>query len=194
MAKRSTLKGTALPSKAVRRDEQLRTALAASHQLLNEIQARVLNAPALNGGFDTLLYKVDKIEESQDKIGEKVDSIHEAVFHPDQGLFARVKHVETTKGEAVDALEKDVTVLKIWKDNEEKALEKDTKMTEEQEKVVKDLESTVKTQAGEIKALLEWKNKVSGAVRWGLVTLAGGGVTVIGKLLYDFLSGHISYH
>lgn len=195
MAKKIPRKTRTIPGqKRPGPDEQLRNALDASHQLLNEIQARVLNAPALNGGFDTLLYKVDKIEESQDKLVTKVDSIHEAVFHPDDGLFARVKNAENAKGENVDKLEKDMIELKIWKENEEKALEKDTRSTEVQEKTIKVLEDKLKDQDVQIKALTDWKSKVSGIVRWGLVTLAGGGVTLIGKLLYDFLSGHISYH
>jgi len=44
----------------------------------------VLNAPVLNGGFDALVSTVGEIK-------DKVDEIHDVLYEPDNGIFARVK-------------------------------------------------------------------------------------------------------
>jgi uncharacterized protein YaaN involved in tellurite resistance len=156
---------------------------------LQQLQQKVLASPALNGGFDTLLFKVEKIEEGQVQMGTKVDSIHEAIYHPDEGLFARVKVVEPLKekAEAIDQLEKDVLVLQQRVQVDERTVEKEARLTEEHKKLVK-------LHAEQIKDLVAFKSKVCAIVKWGLVTLGGSVVTLIGKLIYDFVSGHITVH
>lgn len=157
--------------------------------VLRLLQQKVMGSSALNGGFDTLMFKVEKIEEGQVQMGTKVDSIHDAIYHPDDGLFARVKDVEQVKKnvEGIDKLEKDVLILQKQAQIDEKAVEKDTKLTEEQT-------VTVKAHAEHIKDLVAFKARVCSIVKWGLVTIGGGLITGIGKLLYDFAQGHITVH
>lgn len=158
-------------------------------EVLRLLQQKVMGSAALNGGFDTLMFKVEKIEEGQVLMGTKVDSIHDAIYHPDDGLFARVKDVEHVKQKAenVDKLERDVALLQKQAQIDEKSLEKDTKLTEEQTVMVK-------AHAEQLKDLVAFKARVCSIVKWGLVTIGGGLITGIGKLLYDFAQGHITVH
>ncbi len=158
-------------------------------EVLLSLQQKVLASPALNGGFDTLLFKVDKIEESQVQMGVKVDSIHEAIYHPDEGLFARVKDVEhiKKKTENVEKLEKDVLILQQCAESEEKTVEKKAKLTEENEKLIR-------SHGDQLKELIEFKKRMCAIVKWGMVTIGGGLITGIVKLFYDFTSGHITIH
>lgn len=157
--------------------------------ILQALQQKVLASAVLNGGFDTMLFQVNKIEESQAKMGEKVDSIHDAIYRPDDGLFARVKDVELVK-EKVDSVEqlgKDVALLQQRAETEEKLVEKESKVTEENEKLVK-------AHAEQLKELVAFKTRICAIAKWSAVTLAGGLATLIGKLIYDFVTGHITIH
>lgn len=157
--------------------------------ILQALQQKVLASAVLNGGFDTMLFQVNKIEEGQVKMGEKVDSIHDAIYRPDDGLFARVKDVELVKEkiDSVEQLERDVASLQIRAESEEKLVEKETKATEENEKLVK-------AHAEQLKDLIAFKTRICAIAKWTMVTMAGGLATLIGKLIYDFLSGHITVH
>ncbi len=149
--------------------------------ILRLLQQKILNSAALNGGFDTLLVKIDKLEESQVGTGKKVDSIHEAIYHPDEGLFARVKVIETIKEkvESVDDLGRDVLLLRQRIGSEEKAAEQIT---------------LVQEHSNQLRELLAFKAKVYSVVKWGLVTLGGSGATLVAKLIYYFVTGHITVH
>lgn len=157
--------------------------------LLRILQQKVETSAALNGGFDTLLFKMEKIEEGQNQMGTKVSSIHDAIYHPDDGLFARVKVIEGVKSkvESIDAIEKDVLQLKQLQEVSNKGIEKCQAESAEQTKAIKE-------HADHLKELVEWKHKFGIASRWLIVTLAGGGATIVGKLIIDFVQGHISFH
>tara|TARA_R100000700_G_C3098285_1_gene96521 strand:+ start:383 stop:676 length:294 start_codon:yes stop_codon:yes gene_type:complete len=40
---------------------------------------------------------IDDMKEKQDEIAEDVKKIKEAVYHPDQGIYSRLKEIETWK-------------------------------------------------------------------------------------------------
>lgn len=122
---------------------------------MTDIQAKVLSSAVLNGGFDNLVFKIENIEQSQSGMSDKVNMIHEALYKPDDGFFARVKQVET---EAHDTQAHTETVRAL-------------------DVSVKDLE--------------RWKGWVNRVVKWVAIAIGGGVATLMGKLLYDFISGHI---
>jgi hypothetical protein len=113
-----------------------------------------------------------------------VGSIHEAIYHPDEGLYARVRVIEDVKKqvESVDQLEKDVITLKQQKELHEKA-----------EKVIEDNAKLVAQHADQIKDLVEFKKRVHEAVKWLLISLAGGALTGAGKLFYDYMTNHLQF-
>lgn len=137
--------------------------------ILKILQSKILASSALNGGFDRLISKVEQIEKGQHDAGAKVTSIYDAIYHPDEGLFARVKIIENKRSD------------------EEKLLDKEIKLHEERDNLLK--EHTIK-----IKELVEYKEKTYGFGKWFLVGISGGGVSLFFKLLYDFISGHVMYH
>lgn len=71
--------------------------LEAQDRMLERLEIK-LEKPVLNGGFDTLVSKVDKIEsvseqmrETQAVANKKIDAIHTVVMDPDTGLYHQVK-------------------------------------------------------------------------------------------------------
>lgn len=162
-------------------------------ELLHLVQQKVLSSPGLNGGFTIMMSKVEQIEEGQKQMGAKVDSIYEAIYHPDEGLFARIKDVEHVKEKVaitellVERLEKDISRLLQQHESKEKILAREEKQMEENARLVKD-------HAELIKDLVKFKSRVCAIIKWGLVTLTGAMVTLVGKLIYDFISGHITVH
>jgi len=175
-------------AKFVKRDHDI-SSNAEVMNVLKLLQQKVLSASALNGGFDTLLTKIDAIKESHEQLTTKIDSIYDAVYHPDDGLFARVKDVENIreKIEVLNNVEKDIIQLKLWHESSK----------EEEDSV----ESSNKDQlrlnnehAEKINELVKFKARLTSVTKWLAVTLAGALTTVIGKLVYEFLAGHITIH
>lgn len=162
------------------------SAIESNYQQILEMQDRILSAPAMNGGFTTLLYKVESIEGSQAQLVEKVDQIHNVLYEPDNGLYARVKSVENecVSADTINVLEKEVQEIKIWKSSEEKAAVKDEAKEDENAKLLLEHEATIRSLQSSIK-------KYNAAIKWLTVSIGGGLLSMIGKLIYDYLSGHI---
>jgi len=66
-------------------------------KILTKLEIK-LESPVLNGGFDQLVKTVDKIEialsnavSNQKMTSEKLDLIHAGIYHPDDGLYSKVK-------------------------------------------------------------------------------------------------------
>ena len=154
-------------------------------QLLAEIQAK-LNAPALNGWFETLMYKVDKIEETQDKILEEVSALSDTIYDPDNGIFARIKSVENADLEELHRLEKDFLEMQSWKESEKKK-------TEELHSILLEKQDKIREMERQIEDLTQWKASISGMSRWAAITIGGGGVSMLIKVIYDYLSCHIHF-
>jgi hypothetical protein len=78
-------------------EEYVTTTLKSQDRMLERLEEK-LERPVLNGGFDSLVAKVEKIEavseqlrEAQSSSGIKIDAIHKAVYDPDEGLYQKVK-------------------------------------------------------------------------------------------------------
>src|SRR5260221_3328525 len=108
---------------------------------LQEAIAKVIASRALNGGFDVMMTKIDNIE-------EKVDAVHTAIYHQDEGVFARMKSLAVEQSEKTNELEK-----KVVKDDQH---------------IVKKLDD----QGQKLSAVLKWKANLTSGFKWTLVTLA----------------------
>ncbi len=62
--------------------------------VVETIAKKINNSPALNGGFDRMMVIVEHIQEKQEEANNKMDRIHDSLYDPDDGLYARVKSVE----------------------------------------------------------------------------------------------------
>jgi hypothetical protein len=140
----------------------------------------------MNGEFTTLLYKVENIEQFQEQLVQKVDQIHGALYEPDNGLYARVKNVENdcVSNETIDELEKEVQEIKIWKNSEEKQSEKEENAVVEKNKIMLEHEAALKDIQDSIA-------KYNAAIKWIAISLGGGLLSMIGKLIYEYVTGHI---
>lgn len=137
-------------------------------RVLKDLQSKVMKSPALNGGFDTLMLKIEGIEKGQDHLVDRVDSIYEAVYNPDTGLFSRLKSVEQ------------------WRGVEEKTADKEQQVNVEQNEIVR-------VHAAQLKDLSRFKDRTSAIVKWVVITLATGGTGLLGKLAYDLATRHIQF-
>lgn len=158
-------------------------------EILKLLEQKILHAAVLNGGFDRLMTEIDKIKESQSQTGAKVDSIHHAIYHPDEGLFARVKTVENFK-EKIDTcvdLQHNVHDLLQYKEQQDKLNTKDELSKEVQTILLSEHVTSLKD-------LMDYKTKVNNVFKWILVTLVGASVTLLFKIIYGFVQGHIVIH
>ncbi len=48
----------------------------------------------LDGKLDMLDMKIDELKEKQEDMAEDISKVKEAVYHPDEGLYARLRELE----------------------------------------------------------------------------------------------------
>lgn len=146
--------------------------------LLKEIEKK-LECSALNGGFDRLMSKVDAIEESQMTIANKVDELHDSIYDPDNGLYARLKEIEHEKEMQVSELDRKFDELKVIGIFEEKS-------KTEKEAVDKTNRELLAKTATQLEDLIKWKDLVTSFAKW---VIGSGAISASAKMLYNMLSG-----
>lgn len=139
-------------------------AIKSERELLEFIVAKVTESKALNGGFDKLVMMMEHMQQKQSEHGDKLDNLSKALYEPDEGLFARVKAVETTASNCALVIEthlkKDdpivITEFKTFKEN---------------------VETVAGKQLQELSAVVQTKKNMA-KVYWALITsvlvFAGG--------------------
>ena len=139
-------------------------------QTLSEIQKKLADSAALNGGFDTLLFKIDKIEQSQGNLVSKVDKIHEAIYDPQDGIFSKLSEYRLNNTNEVNDVKQKITELQVWKIHAEKEDLKDDKAVELASKKITILENNVES-------LTKSKDTAWSFFRWIIVAVGGAVVT-----------------
>lgn len=61
---------------------------------LNELREAIT---ALDKKVDRMMSSIDNLKEKQDDVAKDISKIKDAVYHPDEGLYARIKILETWK-------------------------------------------------------------------------------------------------
>ena len=51
----------------------------------------------ISGRFDQMLDKIETVKDKQDEMAEDITKIREAVYHPDAGIYARIRALEQWK-------------------------------------------------------------------------------------------------
>ena len=51
----------------------------------------------VNGKFDRMLQAIDTVKEKQEEMADDIGKIKEAVYNPDEGLYARLRELEGWK-------------------------------------------------------------------------------------------------
>jgi hypothetical protein len=146
------------------------------------IQNKVLGSPALNGGFETLIHKMDNFEKRQDQVIESVKEIHDAVYNPDEGLFARVRDAEMSKINEINALSTEINTLKIRQelDNRDHVLG----TTAERE---------MKKEFDSLKIIVLEIQRGYSILKWLTITISGGFILATIKAFYDFIVQHVKF-
>jgi len=54
----------------------------------------------MNGKLERMMDGIDSVKEKQMEIAEDVSKIKEAVYNPDEGIYARIRELETFKRHA----------------------------------------------------------------------------------------------
>ena len=65
----------------------------------------------LNAKMERLMLGIDSVKEKQDEMALDIGKIKEAVYNPDEGLYARLRELETWKKNATKLLWLIVTAL-----------------------------------------------------------------------------------
>ena len=51
----------------------------------------------LNGKIETMLHGINSVKDKQDEMADDIVKIKEAVYNPDEGLYARLRELEAWK-------------------------------------------------------------------------------------------------
>ena len=51
----------------------------------------------ISGKFDQMMDKIETVKDKQEEMAEDIAKIKEAVYNPDQGLYARLRELESWK-------------------------------------------------------------------------------------------------
>ena len=149
-----------------------------SQRLLHNIHNKLDNSPALNGGFDKLLYIIDGIEKSQTQIVETIDKIHEAIYHPDDGLFSRIAYNKATHVESMIKVEKHVHVLNDWKTSTELS-------DKTSEKEIENLQLKLQKVETNIENIQKLQSLVLASGKWLTVAIGGGLITAAFRVFFN---------
>jgi hypothetical protein len=154
-----------------------------STKALQSIQKKLEASAALNGGFDKLLYKIDSIENNQVQIGNKVDKIHEAIYHPDDGIFARINSTKVDHLESVSKVENQVSQLVIWQ-------QKQSKETEDVEKEASQFSLKLQQIETAIDRMHQSKAFFNSILKWSGAALGGATVSLLFRYFYEVVLKH----
>lgn len=145
-------------------------------EVLSDIHKKINSSAALNGGFDLLMFKIEKIEQNQESLVGKLDKIHEAIYDPDDGIFSKinVSTIDTIK--KINQTDHSLVTILEWKNRKEKDEEKNEESFEEATTKLSSLQVSVES-------LQKSKNTLSDVLRWILVALMGGSLTLAFKWL-----------
>lgn len=157
-------------------------------ELLASVQKTVQSAPALNGGFDRLVAKVDKIDVTQQQLVQKVDQVHECLYEPDEGLYTRIRDIDKWRLSQVESAKEvkqgleDIRQLKTWRENIESQEAKTEKKIEKREE---ELDQALE----ELRDLKKWKDNAS-KFFW-LIGASSAGVFI--KAVWDIVGNHVAF-
>jgi hypothetical protein len=145
-----------------------------SDDQLDVIHRKVSDASVLNGGFDRLMFKIDRIEAGQEQLVSKVDKIHDAIYDPAEGLFAKMSEHKLSSTMKINEVQQHVASLTEWKsakeDSEAQSVKTHDEYDERLEKVKQDL-GILQADRAFVVSFLKW---VGVAIGGGIVTILIG--------------------
>lgn len=160
-------------------------------QMVGEIAKKINGAPALNGGFDRMMVIVEHIQEKQDEASRKINRIHEGLYEPDDGLYARVKMVENVASDfskkQADHLATDEKVLVNLNDSLKKLVEKDDELSKKVETTLR-LKRIAGDDLEKLEAVIQVKSMWLNIWSKSIWLLSGGILAAVGKTIWEILT------
>ncbi|NBW06491.1 MAG: hypothetical protein EBR82_00520 [Caulobacteraceae bacterium] len=151
---------------------KLKTTQQPKTDVLDDIHKKIHNSAALNGGFDALIHKIDKIEHGQGQLVSKVDKIHDAIYDPNDGIFSRLNDYKIENSEKFAEISQHMSEINEWKKHREREdVKNDESFDESNEKVIH-LEKSVDS-------LVKSKTATWAFVKWILIAIGGATVTLL---------------
>lgn len=133
-----------------------------------------------NSAVETLLHKIDRIEQSQGQLVNSTTKITDAIYDPSEGIFAKLAAQKLESYQQFSQLDTKMASVTAWQqfhdkstaDEDDKREKVDTKLAE----LSTSVESMKKSRA------LVW-----GITKWVLVALGGGGITLAFKYIGQYM-------
>lgn len=142
--------------------------------VLADIHKKIFNSSALNGGFDSLMFNIEKIEQNQAQLFVKIDKIHEAIYEPKDGLITKINNVNLETLKKINETDQKLVEVSVWKSHKNKESEKLEEFVDESEQKINILQNNVDD-------LVKRKNNVSSIINWVIVAISGGSLTLLFK-------------
>lgn len=152
-------------------------------EMLERIAKKVENSPVLNGGWDRMVVTIDHIKEKQDETSDKVDKIHEALYQPDTGFFARVAEIEHDTSSIKTSFEEHTKEDAKFEEKFEEAVNESKPAIQ----MVKRLEAIGGENLEEIQSAIKIKKTID-KMFWMIVV---GGGSLFAKVAYDIAANYL---
>jgi len=156
-----------------------KTSTAILERFVDTIERLVAIGPPPDENFDSsLLYRIENLKKENSDVMKNVTSINQALYHPNTGIFARINEVEALKEQQIESVDLRLTSV-------EKYIDDDDSNEKNQEERFDKLEGMIQKSESRVDALATWKQHVTGAFKWIIMTIVGVSITIGIKLLYD---------
>ena len=137
-------------------------ATSSERELLELLVKKMGESSALNGGFEKLCVMIEHIQEEQTKSGVKLDKVSEALYDPNNGLFSRVRAIESKLDTNIRDLDKKCDELPTVKEE-----------LQDLKKFQAAVENIAGKQLEELDALVKLRKNLAN-VYWALALSAAG--------------------
>ena len=137
-------------------------ATSSERELLEMLVKKMGESSALNGGFEKLCIMIEHIQEEQTKSGVKLDKVSDALYDPNNGLFSRVRAIESKLDTNIRDLNRKVDDIPDVKDD-----------VDDLKKFQAAVENIAGKQLEELNALVKLRKNLAN-VYWALALSAAG--------------------
>ena len=151
--------------------------------------------PVLSNSLTRMLDELGNVKEMMSEIKTKLAEYHDAIYDPDDGLYARIKKIESDKNHVTATIEKKLSDFNEFKIQIEEDLsvfkdKTDTKSIEIFEANVqktRDIERLIEDYNTRMVLLERWQENALSIVKKTLYALASLTSGVLIKIIYDII-------
>lgn len=149
----------------------------------NEVINKNVISNELHDGFELLLHKIDKIEQSQgqvvqsqDNLIKKVEKIDATLHDPNDGLFSKLAEFKLDVKQQTNDINNVLIQMNEWKKHREKQEQKNDEVVDATSKDLVALRGTVGS-------IVKSRNNAWALMKWLAVAVGGGILTLLFKWL-----------